>query len=226
VAGADKLNLLCHMGENSDFLERFGIVLFYRDGIDVEKEMESRNVLWKNRKTIIRKAQPEGIGHISSTVVREKMFSEESLQGYLHPAAEELLRNVNIKDFPEEICKFQDDYEFLNNRYPAPFKWRNRMFGTADAAFKAAQNTLETKQELLDTMEEIVRCKFEQHPELMQKLLDTDGKVLIAGSNGKEVFWGVNLYAWKGENYLGKILMKIREEKQSEIQYRNNSKQI
>ena len=225
VAGADKLKLLNLLGERSDFLERFGVVLFCRDGIDVEKEILKRRALWKNRESFVLADQPEGIEQISSTVIRERMLSGESLEGYVHPAAEELLRSVNIQDFPEEIDQFKEDYEFLSNRYPAPIKWRGRTYGTADAAFRAfrdaqekngAQEVQERQTEYLYIMEEIVRCKFEQHPDLVEKLLETEGKVLIAGNKRKDTFWGVKLYSWMGENHLGKILMKIRTEKRYE----------
>lgn len=44
-----------------------------------------------------------------------------------------------------------------------------------------------------------------------EKLRQTGDTVLAAGYNGKEFFWGRNLYSDKGENHLRKIFMKIRD---------------
>ena len=63
-------------------------------------------------------------------------------------------------------------------------------------------------------MEEIVRAKFKQNPELKSKLLATGSATLIEGNTWKDIYWGT--CQGKGENKLGKILMKIREELQSD----------
>ena len=61
-------------------------------------------------------------------------------------------------------------------------------------------------------MEEIVRAKFTQHPELAARLLATGDKVLIEGNHWGDTCWGVDTRTGQGENHLGKILMKVREE--------------
>lgn len=65
-------------------------------------------------------------------------------------------------------------------------------------------------------MQSIQSAKFEQNPDLMQKLIDIGKLILINGSNKQETYWGVDLYSWEGENNLGKILMKLREK---EVKY-------
>lgn len=60
----------------------------------------------------------------------------------------------------------------------------------------------------LDLMEFFVTWKFLHHPELTQKLLDTGDAVLIEGNNWGDTFWGQ--VDGKGDNHLGKILMKVR----------------
>lgn len=68
----------------------------------------------------------------------------------------------------------------------------------------------------LEIMETIVRMKFQQNPDLAQMLLDTEDMELVEGNNWNDRFWGMvwnaNKVCWEGENHLGKILMKIREE--------------
>ena len=61
-------------------------------------------------------------------------------------------------------------------------------------------------------MEEIVRAKFTQHPELAARLLATGDKVLVEGNHWGDTCWGVDTRTGQGENRLGKILMKVREE--------------
>jgi predicted NAD-dependent protein-ADP-ribosyltransferase YbiA (DUF1768 family) len=59
-------------------------------------------------------------------------------------------------------------------------------------------------------MTEIIRAKYEQHP-LVQETLRKSGRRTIVETNATDAFWG-----WgpdtKGENMLGKIWMKLRDE--------------
>ena len=61
-------------------------------------------------------------------------------------------------------------------------------------------------------MEEIVRAKFRQNPILASWLLATGDRKLIEGNTWHDVCWGVDAKTCEGENHLGKILMKIRDE--------------
>ena len=73
-------------------------------------------------------------------------------------------------------------------------------------------------------METILRTKFED-PELRQKLLDTGSEILIEGNYWHDNFWGTCICPRcgdRGENWLGKLLMKIRQE----IQFREARKNI
>lgn len=58
-------------------------------------------------------------------------------------------------------------------------------------------------------MRHIVTCKFEQNWYLMDKLISTGNEILEEGNNWKDDFWGI--YKGKGENWLGRILMEVRE---------------
>jgi predicted NAD-dependent protein-ADP-ribosyltransferase YbiA (DUF1768 family) len=55
-----------------------------------------------------------------------------------------------------------------------------------------------------------VRYKFEQHAELGEKLLGTGDAYLEEGNTWHDEVWGV--YAGRGTNWLGKILMEVRGE--------------
>jgi ribA/ribD-fused uncharacterized protein len=71
-----------------------------------------------------------------------------------------------------------------------------------------------------EVMYKVVKAKFTQNPELAEKLLATGDKILVEGTTWNDTYWGVDLFSpdesspWKfrGENKLGQILMKVREE--------------
>ena len=62
-------------------------------------------------------------------------------------------------------------------------------------------------------MEDIVRAKLSQHPYIQKKLLESGEREIIEASP-EDAFWG-----WgpnkDGENQMGKIWMKLREELKS-----------
>lgn len=64
----------------------------------------------------------------------------------------------------------------------------------------------------LDIMEDLIRQKFAPGSKLAQLLLETGDRLLIEGNRWGDTFWGV--CRGKGENHLGKIIMKIRSELQ------------
>jgi len=67
----------------------------------------------------------------------------------------------------------------------------------------------------LAIMEEIVHAKLSQHPYIQKKLLETGDREIIEDSP-TDSFWGRGP-DWKGENHLGKIWMKLREEMRSRM---------
>lgn len=66
----------------------------------------------------------------------------------------------------------------------------------------------------LATMEKVLRAKFKNDAE-MNMLLDTGDATLIEGNNWNDTYWG--MCNGVGENHLGKILMKIREDIRDEM---------
>ena len=61
----------------------------------------------------------------------------------------------------------------------------------------------------VQVMREILYAKFSQNPELKQKLLATVTDYLEETNTWYDTFWGV--CKGKGENWLGKLLMELRE---------------
>lgn len=63
----------------------------------------------------------------------------------------------------------------------------------------------------LQLMERLLLKKFDgNHPQLQQMLLATGEEELVEGNYWGDVYWGVCNGA--GENHLGKLLMKIRDQ--------------
>ena len=75
--------------------------------------------------------------------------------------------------------------------------------------------------EQVTIMEELLRLKIEQNPYVLRKLLQTEDYLIVEDSP-KDSFWG-----WgenrDGENNLGKLWMKLREE--YKIKENNNEKE-
>ena len=136
------------------------------------------------------------------------------------------------------VTEFQGEYRFLSNFWISPFVYEGIRFRTVQHAFQAAKcdkdediariqmtmspgtvkriaRTIQMREgwnELrLEFMEEFVRAKFQQHPDLMAQLKKISGPIQ-EGNLWGDVFWGVDLKTGKGENNLGKIIMKIRSE--------------
>jgi len=138
----------------------------------------------------------------------------------------------------KEIRVFRGEYEFLSNFFEIPIEYNGLYYLNSEAAFQA-QKCCSEEEKLtfmtcaaskakrkgrqvvlrpdwenvkLQLMEEIVRAKFCQNPGLAAKLLATGDRVLIEGNTWHDMFWGVDLNSGKGENHLGRILMKVRME--------------
>ncbi len=137
------------------------------------------------------------------------------------------------------IDSFRGEYYFLSNFYEAPVLYDGITYQNNEAAFQA-QKTLDMEKRkefaslspnlakragrrvLLRTdweqvkytvMYEVCRAKFTQNPALGQQLLATGDEELIEGNNWGDRIWGqVN---GKGQNHLGKILMRVRDELRS-----------
>jgi len=62
----------------------------------------------------------------------------------------------------------------------------------------------------LNVMEEILREKAKQHPRVVEKLLETKDKEIVENSPYDD-FWGIGPNG-NGENHLGKLWMKLRDE--------------
>lgn len=137
-----------------------------------------------------------------------------------------------------KVMTFRGDYYFLSNMFSVTFEWDGRIYKSSEAAFQSAKSLdpavrdefsamsgmvakREGKKVKLrgdwesvkeEIMEEVVRAKFSQNPELLEKLINTGDMELKEGNRWGDTYWGVNAVTGKGENRLGVILMKVRAE--------------
>jgi ribA/ribD-fused uncharacterized protein len=135
------------------------------------------------------------------------------------------------------IDHFRGEYFFLSNFYPIKVVFDEVPYPSAEHAYVAAKTTDETMRRVIARIETaaevkkygrkikirdnwrgarwglmytIVLSKFSKSKELQQMLIDTGDATLIEGNTWGDTYWGI--CDGRGENHLGKILMKVREE--------------
>lgn len=141
----------------------------------------------------------------------------------------------------KRIEQFRGQYFFLSNFYDTPVTYLGLTYQNNEAAFQSAK-VIGTKQEdqrqtfthlapneakrkgrhvLLrpdwekakdQIMYEIVKDKFTNNPDLQEKLLATGNAILTEGNTWHDVYWGYDTRQKRGQNKLGKILMRVRQE--------------
>ncbi len=131
------------------------------------------------------------------------------------------------------IGPFNSRYFFLSNFYPMiPYaveheyqaaktddpEWRRLILeaptaGMAKRIGRRASIRSDWDEIKLQVMEDLVTQKFFSRPDLAKRLLETGDEELAEINWWGDKFWGI--YENVGENHLGKILMKVREELKS-----------
>lgn len=237
AAGADKIDLLEIFQRNWELLCKYGAIVFARNGGELMREIGSHELLNAFQSSIVTVDPPIEAEGVSSTKIREHLFDIDAVADMLPPSVVPILRELKREDYPEEILQFKEEYAFLSNDDPAEVIYEGIAYPCATSAFVASKcenpaerkiisgmNPEKAKQKYNNTpgkpewlkrqtavMEEIVRLKFQQHPERREMLLATGTHRLVNGGK-KDTYWGVNLITWEGENRLGLILMKLRNE--------------
>lgn len=135
------------------------------------------------------------------------------------------------------IGPFINDWKFLSNFYPATVKYDGQKYKSVEHAYQAAKTLDETERSKfkgdikaskaktlgkkvtmrkdwesikLGVMYELVKQKFSDHDYLKELLLVTGDAQIVELNTWSDFCWGV--CNGKGENHLGKILMRVREE--------------
>lgn len=132
------------------------------------------------------------------------------------------------------IDHFDGEFKFLSNFYPVTIEAMGMEFTSVEHAYQAAKTDDVCARFLIRAaptpglakrmgqkiklkpdwhlhkrpiMEELLKQKF-SHPELRAMLMATEGHDLVEGNYWGDTYWGI--YNGKGHNYLGKLLMSIR----------------
>lgn len=145
------------------------------------------------------------------------------------------------------IRLFNGSYKFLSNFYdPCSVHYDGLTYRNSEAAYQA-QKCLHGEEKKLFTdldpykakkygrkveivpdwdekkaevMREIIHAKFEQHPELVERLIATGEQELVEGNNWHDNFFGAcecpECRDLPAENWLGLILMDERYKRQME----------
>lgn len=142
---------------------------------------------------------------------------------------------AKVENTKELIQKFDGEYDFLSNFYKPkqPIIFDGLCFTSTEAAFQAAKCPERMKEFVgiepyeskklgrkvslrpdwdkvkVKTMEYLVLQKFLMNKDIRDKLLATGDAELREGNYWKDDFWGV-CDSEKGQNNLGKILMRVR----------------
>ena len=109
-----------------------------------------------------------------------------------------------------------EDTETANDIMNADTPLKCFQLGKSVRNFNLRQWHLKAKQVML----EAVSAKFEQNPHIQKYLQDTKDTI-IAEANPRDKVWGIalsvknksvfNRNAWQGENWMGEILMSVRD---------------
>lgn len=125
------------------------------------------------------------------------------LDGQVYQTAEHLFQCLRFPGFPG----IQNEI----NEQSSPLKAK----GVAKKYRKLHPSTRENDLQL---MRKVIRLKAIQNPDLIRKLVFSEGEIIEDSTNrpgGTGVFWGTALDAdgkWEGENHLGRIWMELRDE--------------
>lgn len=237
--GGDKLKVFTKWKTFREFCGTYKIIVFRREGFDPEDEIERTKAFREFRDSFVVLPSPDGIGGISSTAVRDavRRGDGETAKSMLRPEVFALLEGSPIRK-ETAITSFRGKYAFLSNFYAAEVTCDGMTYPTSEAAFQAMKCLdkearipfTETKNPVVvkrmgkqvklrsdwehlkvGIMEKIVRAKFTQNPALAEQLVATRDLAIMEGNTWRDTFWGVDAATGRGENHLGRILMKVRE---------------
>lgn len=118
------------------------------------------------------------------------------VDGYLYSSLEEAFQSSLF------LPKYKEISEEIKNSYSA-HEAQKIMLRNID-------KVIYSLEEQVMIMEKLLRLKIEQNPYVKKKLLETKDYIIVEDSP-KDSFWGIG-FDRKGNNQLGKLWMKLRDE--------------
>ena len=137
----------------------------------------------------------------------------------------------------DKIEEFRGEYNWLSNFASVPIEFDGRIYKSVEHAYISAKSNDKEWKDIcaenypagelkkiskgidvvpnwedlkVTVMKQLLVNKFSQEP-FKTKLIQTGDKHIQEGNYWGDIFWGVDLKSGFGENYLGRIIMDIRE---------------
>ena len=138
-----------------------------------------------------------------------------------------------------KIDRFDGKYFFLSNFFPCIITYSDKEYSSAEHLYQAFKANNDEDHEAIRrtstasmakklgrqvemrqdweivkdlVMENVIRLKFAQNPELASRLQATQDNELVEGNWWGDLYWGVDNKTGEGLNKLGQILELIRDE--------------
>ena len=149
-----------------------------------------------------------------------------------------------------EIRKFRGEYGWLSNFHDVEILYKGYTYPSVEHAFVSGKNDTEEWKEFcsdiandgaavkragryvdlvsdwntkrIQVMRECLIIKFQQEP-YRTKLINTGDCSIIEGNTWGDSYWGFDEKKKKGKNYLGRLIMEIRDNLNSNNETKNNS---
>lgn len=165
-----------------------------------------------------------------------KMTKEEYLEGWGLTDAEwnDMVESKAILSLETRFWSRNDDNFWLSNFFPAPIQWDGKEWPTSEHLYQALKFRNESDVEAIrlcktpkqakqlarkirkvaysflnpHLMRIAIREKFKQHPDLAEKLIATEGRIIE--SSPFDSIWGEGPNG-DGLNLMGLLLMELRE---------------
>ncbi len=144
-----------------------------------------------------------------------------------------------MRQRPFTIFTHQEGFEFLSNMRLYPIQALGTRFRASENLYQFSKLPKELREEYihrfpkmhpfvarkitrklpvredweeikLKVMFDVLRLKFYQHPYLLRQLLHIEGP-LCEFNTWRDTYWGYDINLQKGHNYLGKLLMLLRD---------------
>lgn len=166
-------------------------------------------------------------------------LSKDAIENLMNQVFDQMPDDV-FEQFYAKYCgecidAFNGDYDFLSNFYPVDIVYDGCHYRSTEAAFQAAKCANPADRVPFESMTpgaakragrkvalrpnwdsikdnvmyELLITKFFNNPALGAMLVATKNATLIEGNNWHDHYWGV--CDGEGQNHLGKLLMRVRE---------------
>lgn len=110
---------------------------------------------------------------------------------------------------------FSVEHYFQAQKCLLPEDRKRVKFASSAAVAKRIAASVQARPDWEDVKQDVmlraIRAKFQQHPDLRERLLATENRELIHYAPWGDTYWGVDK-DMKGLNVQGKLTMQVREE--------------